>query len=142
MLKDKIYKLIKSNNKKTLENLVVFLVLLIITVISINIIWKTNDKNSYNLQEENYTVLANEMYNSNNLETNEYNLEKELESILEKIQGVGKVQVLITYSESSEIVVLKNEQKNLSRTEESDSNRRSKNNRIYRWKQTNPGRFR
>ncbi len=132
MLKDKIYKLIKSNNKKTLENLVVFLVLLIITVISINIIWKTNDKNSYNLQEENYTVLANEMYNSNNLETNEYNLEKELESILEKIQGVGKVQVLITYSESSEIVVLKNEQKNLSRTEESDSNRRSKNNRIYR----------
>ena len=132
MLKDKIYKLIKSNNKKTLENLVVFLVLLIITVISINIIWKTNDKNSYNLQEENYTVLANEMYNSNNLETNEYNLEKELESILEKIQGVGKVQVLITYSESSEIVVLKNEQKNLSRTEESDSNRRSKNNRIHR----------
>ena len=132
MLKDKIYKLIKSNNKKTLENLVVFLVLLIITVISINIIWKTNDKNSYNLQEENYTVLANEMYNGNNLETNEYNLEKELESILEKVQGVGKVQVLITYSESSEIVVLKNEQKNLSRTEESDSNRRSKNNRIHR----------
>ena len=131
MLRDKIKDLIKSNNKKTMENLVVFLVLLIITIISINIIWKTNSNDSVNTQDQNYTVLADNINISNNTEINEYNLEKELEDILGKIQGVGKVQVLITYSESSEIVVLKNEQKNLSKTEESDSNRWYKNDRIY-----------
>ena len=44
MLKEKIKSLVEKNtkkdSKKTLENLVIFLVLLIITVISINVIWE------------------------------------------------------------------------------------------------------
>ena len=47
MLKEKVKSLIKKktegNNKKTIENLIVFLILLVITIISINIIWG-NDK--------------------------------------------------------------------------------------------------
>ena len=48
---------------------------------------------------------------------------------ISKISGVGKVQVLITYSETSEVVAMHNEVTNKSRTEENDTNRRNKNNR-------------
>ena len=45
MIKKKIQEFIKKktegNNKKNIENLFVFLVLLIITVIAINVIWST-----------------------------------------------------------------------------------------------------
>lgn len=60
--------------------------------------------------------------NSNNNELSEYNLEENLEDILSKIAGVGKVQVLITYSESSEVVVMYNEKNSLNSTEETDTN--------------------
>lgn len=134
MFKDKIKSLVeknvKGNSKKTVENLIVFLVLLIITIISINLIWgidnKQKEKNPDD--ESSYAVLAQNINNSNNIEKSEYNLERELENILSKISGVGKVQVLITYSETSEVVAMHNEVKNISKTEESDSNRRNKSN--------------
>lgn len=130
MFKDKLKMLVEknvkgSNSKKTIENLIVFLILLIITVISINLIWgkKENQDEKFQNDDRSYAVLAQNTNNGNISEMNEYNLEKELENILSKISGVGKVQVLITYSETSEIVAIKNETKNTSRTEESDSNR-------------------
>lgn len=137
MLKEKFKSLVEKktsgNNKKTIENLIVFLVLLIITIVSINLIWgKSQEKNYENPTEDDYKVLAENSNESNISQTQEYNLEKELEDILSKISGVGKVQVLITYSETSEVVAMQNENKNTSKTEESDSNRRNKNNRISR----------
>ena len=101
MLKDKIKSLVEKNtkkdSKKTLENLVIFLVLLIITVISINVIWgKENNGENSNFKEDSYKVLAQEVKDGTISETEEYNLEKELEDILSKVSGVGKVQVLIT----------------------------------------------
>lgn len=137
MLKEKFKSLVEKktsgNNKKTIENLIVFLVLLIITIVSINLIWgKSQEKNYENPAEDDYKVLAENSNESNISQTQEYNLEEELEDILSKISGVGKVQVLITYSETSEVVAMQNENKNTSKTEESDSNRRNKNNRISR----------
>ena len=137
MLKDKIKSLVQKktsgNSKKTIENLIVFLVLLIITIVSINLIWgKSQEENYENPAEDDYKVLAENSNESNISQTQEYNLEEELEDILSKISGVGKVQVLITYSETSEVVAMQNENKNTSKTEESDSNRRNKNNRISR----------
>lgn len=139
MLKEKIKSLTKKkvgkDNKKTVENLVVFLILLIITIISINIIWGKSSKSEEKSKvDEEYRVLAQNIDNSNISQRNEYNLEKNLEEVLCKISGVGKVQVLITYSETSEIVAMKNEQKNASKTEESDSNRWNKKRRNNRWK--------
>ena len=127
MLKDKIKSLVekktKGNNKKTVENLIVFLVLLIITIISINIIWGNEGKQGEEMpSQDSYKVLAQEEKYSNISEPNEYNLEKELEDILSKISGVGKVQVLITYSETSEVIAMHNEIKNTSKTEENDTN--------------------
>lgn len=137
MFKDKIKSLVdkktNGNNKKTIENLVVFLILLIVTIISINLIWgKEKAKEQKDQGQENYKVLAQTENNSTISKTSEYNLENELEDILSKISGVGKVQVLVTYSETREVVAMHNEAKNTSRTEESDSNRRNKNNRICR----------
>lgn len=133
MFKDKIYKLksiivqkTDGNNKKNIENLVVFLILLIITVIAINTIWGTS-KEEVKLQENNtsYKQLAEKIdnnINSNNQGFNEYNIEQSLEDILSKMAGVGKVKVLITYSETSEVVAMYNETYVSSSTEETDTN--------------------
>ncbi len=125
-LKEEFIKKTESNNKKNIENLIFFLVLLIITIIAINTIW--GGKKDDIQQEENkttYKKLAqdiNNELNGNNLEKSEYNLEKDLENILAKISGVGKVQVLITYSETEEIVAMYNEKSTSNNTEENDAN--------------------
>lgn len=124
--KESISKQKEQNNKKNIENLVVFLILLIITIIAINTIWggkkeETNQENgntSYKKLAEN----INNSIGSNNSQLNEYNLEENLEDILSKITGVGKVKVLVTYSETSEVVAMYNEKNTLNNTEETDTN--------------------
>lgn len=133
MLKDKLQKFkniimkkTDGNNKKNIENLVVFLVLLIITIIAINTIWgdNTDKTKSKEYNTSSYKQLAdnlNTSTNSNNQEIDEYNLEQSLEDILSKIAGVGKVQVLVTYSETSEVIAMYNEKNTSSNTEETDT---------------------
>ena len=124
--KESISKQKEQNNKKNIENLVVFLILLIITIIAINTIWggkkeETNQENgntSYKKLAEN----INNSIDSNNSQLNEYNLEENLEDILSKIAGVGKVKVLVTYSETSEVVAMYNEKNTSNNTEETDTN--------------------
>lgn len=122
MLKRKIRDFIKKKteegNKKNIENLVVFLILLIITVIAINTIWKKDEKK----ETPSYKILAEDTeIESNNYENNEYDLEKRLEDILYKMAGVGKVKVLITYSQKSSVVPMYSENESTSKTEETDS---------------------
>lgn len=126
MFKDKIKSLVirknEGNNKKTIENLVAFLVLLIVTIVAINIIWgKEEQTEQKNQVDSGYKVLADNINESNINENSAYNLEQELEDILSKIEGAGKVKVLITYSESNQVVAMYNENKNISVTEETDS---------------------
>ena len=124
--KESISKQKEQNNKKNIENLVVFLILLIITIIAINTIWggekeetkQENGNTSYKKLAEN----INNSIDSNNSQLNEYNLEENLEDILSKIAGVGKVKVLVTYSETSEVVAMYNEKNTLNNTEETDTN--------------------
>ncbi len=131
MFKDKLKKYFNKNKedegqektKRKIENLVVFAIILIITIISINLIWNGNKKES----SENTTsskILAKN--NGTNLEqkadsitTNE--LEVKLKNILSKIQGVGQVEVFINYSESSEVIPMYNENSQTSLTEETDT---------------------
>lgn len=125
MLKEKIKKFIlkktQGDNKKNIENLVVFLILLIITVIAINTIWNKEEKQDENNLE--YKTLANiDKEDSNILETNEYDLETKLEDILCKMEGIGKVKVLITYSQTSSVVPMYTQTESTSVTEETDSN--------------------
>ncbi len=124
MLKEKIknfiYKKTEGNNKKNIENLVVFLILLVITVIAINTIWN-NEENETEDETAGYKVLAETGENSNIIENNEYDLQIELEDILSKMDGIGKVDVLITYSQTSTVVPMYSETESSTLTEETDS---------------------
>ena len=110
-----------GNNKNKIENLLVFVIILIITIVTINIILKDNKENkSIRNTDTNKTLAQSE---SNNIkESDGYeNLKEKLEEILCRIDGVGDVKVLITYSQTSQTVALYNEDKTKTDTEEKDS---------------------
>lgn len=123
-LKNIIKKKTEGNNKQNIENLVVFLILLIITVIAINTIWGEKDEGAE--ESSSSKILAdytnNEEISSNISKVTEYDLQEDIEDILSKMEGVGKVQVLITYSETSSTEAMYNESKTINTTEETDSN--------------------
>ena len=111
----------ENQNKKKIENLVFLIIILIVTIIIINAIWK-KDENSNNTTKDinslSGKVLAD---NSKDEVSNQTELETKLENILSTIKNVGKVNVLINYSESSSLVPLYNESTTTSSTEEGDS---------------------
>lgn len=107
----------EGNSKKKTENLVFLLIILIVTVIAINIIWK-DEKSDTEITNTSNKKLANieeEKLSQNN------SLEEKLEHILSNINGVGNVDVLITYNETEEIVPIYNKTDKKSVTNETDS---------------------
>lgn len=104
------------NKEKRVENLISFLIILVITLIVINKILKEDEKEEVNFKNETNVELAENSY----IESND--LEKRLENILSKIDGVGKVSVLITYTESNTVVPIYNLTTNKSVAEETDTN--------------------
>lgn len=125
MIKEKIEKLKekleKNGENKKIENLIVFVIILIVTIVIINTIWNGSDNKDKKESEDvsGYKRLAIE---DSNTETNESDdLEKKLEQILSKMEGVGKVSVMITYSQGSEIVPMQNETSKSSKINETDS---------------------
>ena len=126
MFKNKLKEIIKNedtegNNKKKIENLIFFVILLIATIVMINYIWngrKTSNKTLTNTAGKQLAMTDNS--SSTSIKDSE-NLEQKLESILSQIQGVGEVQVFINYSESSETVAMYNENTKTSTTEETDT---------------------
>ena len=129
MFKEKIKSLMLKENskdsKKKIEDIVVFIIILIVTVIAINSIWNGKEETSKNqdtkVDPTKQLASANNTSSNNNEATT---IEKELETILSNIEGVGKVKVLITYSQSSEVVAMYNENSKNSQVEEKDSGRR------------------
>ena len=116
MLKEMFKKMSDENDKKrNIENIIVFIIILIITVLIINVMWSSNDKKTENKSEDTTKVLAQATSNSEKDE-----LETRLEDILASIDGVGKVKVLIKYSESSSVVPMYNETTSESTTKETD----------------------
>jgi len=131
---EKIKNLIVKNDgkdsKKKVENLVVFIIILIITIIAINTIWKDDDKDTKTISNGNKQLATSTTTEATTVSSQEENLKENLENILSKINGVGKVNVLVTYTESSQIVAMYNENLKQTLTEESDTSRRKqKNNR-------------
>ena len=131
MLKDKIKALVakgeQTENKKKIENLAVFLVILVVTLIIINLIWNgggedskqepavdPNKKLAEQIDDQNATI------STANLTTQD-TLALQLEEILGQIEGVGKVKVLITYSQTSQTVPMYNEDTSQKDTEETDT---------------------
>lgn len=90
---EKVKEIFKEKDKKV-ENLIFLLAILIVTLICINYIIKDDSKDT---EEEKYkgAVLAS------STEVSSSELESRIENILSKIEGVGKVSVLLTYNEEN-----------------------------------------
>ncbi len=125
MIKEKLKKLISKiegeDNKKKIESLVFLLIILIVVLVAINLIWNDNkqketDSSSKELAIEDDTI------NTKSINATKDTLTSELEDILQKINGVGKVKVLITYSQTSQTIPLYNEDTTQKDTEEQDTN--------------------
>ena len=107
-----------SNKEKRVENLVSFLIILIITLIFINKILKEDDTTK---KTDYVNETGVELASSDNVKTSSDELEKKLENILKKVSGVGNVSVLLTYSESDSIIPVYNVSQSTSTTEEKDT---------------------
>ena len=96
----------EKNKKRKTENLIAFLIILIITLIIVNKI--INDKDINSIEKSSNVELVSgideKIESSNKIE-----LEERLEECLSNISGVGKVDVLLTYSETESILPLYNE---------------------------------
>lgn len=129
MFKDKLKNfLIKKEdepNKKKIENLVFFIIILIITIIVINVIWNDDKKNENNIKPDSNKKLAENMQEIDNgkevSNSTEDKLVIDLENILSKINGVGEVNVMVTYAETSKTLPVYNEESTQESTEEKDS---------------------
>ncbi len=113
-----------KTDKKKIENLIFFIIIAIITVFCINLIW---DGGMFFQEIENTDNKELASTNSINIVDNidesgikKTELEESLKNILSKIQGVGEVDILLNYSESSEIIAMYNETSKVSTTEETD----------------------
>ena len=101
-MNDKLKNMFKG--KKKTENIIVLIVILIITAVAINYIWKDSGDNNV---KETKKIETNAVQVSAEVSQNE--IETKLEDILSHISGVGKVRVMITYSETSTINPVYNE---------------------------------
>ena len=110
-----------KDKKKQIENIVVFIIILIITVLIINKMWSSEEN-----EENNNTVDSSKVLAQTSSSSQQDDLEEKLEDILESIDGVGKVKVLIKYSESSTVVAMYNETVSESTTKENDGDGGSK----------------
>lgn len=107
-----------NNKEKRIENLVSFLIILVITLIVINKILKEDKTKEESYENQVGVELAVETLSTN---TRSDEFEKKLENILQKIDGVGKVSVLLTYKESSTLIPIYNISSSTSTTEETDT---------------------
>lgn len=125
MFGDKLKKLLNTNKEgnegKKIENLVFFVIILIITIVIINYIWNGKTSNKANTNTAGKQLASEQSSKDINSNNTENDLESKLENILAKIQGVGKVNVFINYYESSQIVPMYNENYKNSVTEETDT---------------------
>lgn len=129
MMKDKLKELVVKKegepNKKKIENLVVFLIILIITIIAINVVWNDDTEETENVEpsSDKSKQLASSVEEietaSDSVSTDE--TVKNLEEILSNINGVGKVKVMLTYSQTSQTIPLYNQDSSEKNTEETDT---------------------
>lgn len=113
-MNDKLKNMFKG--KKKTENIIVLIVILIITAVAINYIWKDSGDNNV---KETKKIETNAVQVSAEVSQNE--IETKLEDILSHISGVGKVRVMITYSETSTINPVYNEDSKTRNINETDS---------------------
>ena len=119
-IKNALVKVEKNNSKKSMENLISIAVILVVTIIAINYIWKGDTKKVKNNTEGKDEIQSNVQDSEKDKMGND-NLEERLADILSKITGVGEVKVLLTYAQTKQINPVYNEDEQSSITEETDT---------------------
>lgn len=121
-LKSIFNKSAEENSNKKIENLVFFIIILIVTVVMINYIWNGKSKKANKNSQGKQLASAQNIIENNvaGNTTNDKGLDKKLENILSNIEGVESINVLLSYSESSENLAMYNENSKKSTTEEAD----------------------
>ena len=119
-IKNALVKVEKNNTKKSMENLISMAIILVITIIAINYIWKGDKKKEKSNSVGKYEI-QNNVQNSEINQASSDNLEARLAEILSKISGVGEVKVLLTYAQTNQINPVYNEDEQSSVTEETDT---------------------
>lgn len=104
----------EQTNKRKIENLVVFIIILIVTVLLIKMFCYGGEAEDTDTSTEGVDLYERGSYEK------EESLDTRLEKILSKIEGAGQVKVLITYSQTNEVVPVYNEDKKEVLTEEKD----------------------
>lgn len=117
----------EKSNKKKIENTAFLVLILIITLIVINTIWRDKKDITNNEKKSTNYISDKILANDDTILQGKTELEERLENILSTIKNVGKVNVLINYSESSSIEALYNESTTTSSTEEGDSSGGTRN---------------
>lgn len=121
-LKEKLEPKEGENGKRKTENLVVFAIVLIITVVAMNYILSgKKDKTNKTIQSEDKVLAQKNGDSQVKNKDNKQDIETRLENILSNIKGVGNVKVLITYSQESTVIPMYDEDTSTSITEEQDS---------------------
>ena len=118
-LKNSLIKSEKKGGKKSVENLILLAILLIIVIVAINYIWKDNEKAKKDNANSTKVLADTNIKEENTSQNND--LEQKLKKILSNISGVGEVEVLITYSQTSVVNPIYNEDYGESVTEEEDT---------------------
>lgn len=112
----------KLFKNRTIENLTFFIIILVVTLVLVKYIF-SGDKSEK--QSSNYNnaelVYSNDVLQEQETVNYKDDLKSELINILKKINGVGEVDVLITYSETSKLVPVYNENSSESKTSEEDT---------------------
>ena len=115
-----------KSKEKRIENLVFLLIILIVTLIKINSILNIDESKSEMRNGNNMSLSKNSgstenvssLVNVENLSYSNIQFEEKLEDILSEIKGIEDTKVLITYSETEEIIPIYNENNSISETEE------------------------
>lgn len=102
------------NNKKFINNLFIILIVSVIALLMISI-FDNDDKDKPELATDS-NIEQRVVYD----DYNSY-LENKLEDILEKLEGVGEVEVMITFEDSKETIPASNTTKTTEVTKEIDS---------------------
>ncbi len=79
----------KFSDKKKVENLITFLILLVILIVALNSIYNEDESQAVENKEVNSLNTRNESYKTE--------FEIRLENILSKINGAGEVNVMVSY---------------------------------------------
>ncbi len=110
-----------KNQKKNASSLIVLLLVGAIVLLLSNYFLTEND-NTSKLSSTGNDISSNEGYTSDFTEEDyTSNMEKRLEEILKKIKGVGEVDVMITFDDTSEKIPVFNTNQTIEKTDEKDA---------------------